>query len=66
MNSKTIVRVLARTLAAGAASAFAFAQAASITGVSPQGEVARVRQVQVQFDQAPIPFGDPKAPLAWS
>jgi len=33
-----------------------------VSSVSPQGEVASVRQVVVKFDQAAITFGDPKAP----
>ena len=37
-------------------------QAAQITRVSPQGEVARIRQVVVQFDSSAVNFGDPKAP----
>nr|WP_315227756.1 MG2 domain-containing protein [uncultured Albidiferax sp.] len=40
----------------------AAAQAAQITRVSPQGEVARIRQVVVQFDGSAVNFGDPKAP----
>ena len=38
------------------------AQALQITQFSPQGEVARVRQVVAKFDSAVITFGDPKAP----
>ena len=38
------------------------AQALQITSFSPQGEVARVRQVVVKFDAAAVNFGDPKAP----
>ena len=37
-------------------------QAAQIIRVSPQGEVARMRQVVVQFDASAVNFGDPKAP----
>ncbi|BDT68750.1 hypothetical protein os1_29370 [Comamonadaceae bacterium OS-1] len=40
----------------------AVAHAAQITRVSPQGEVARIRQVVVQFDGSAVNFGDPKAP----
>ncbi len=36
-------------------------QAAQISRVTPQGEVARIRQVVVQFDAAAVTFGDPKA-----
>ena len=42
------------------------AQALQITSFSPQGEVARVRQVVVQFDSAAVQFGDPKAPAPLS
>ena len=38
------------------------AQALQITSLSPQGEVARVRQVVVKFNESAISFGDPKAP----
>ena len=38
------------------------AHALQITGFSPQGEVARVRQVVTRFDSAAVNFGDPKAP----
>ena len=37
------------------------AQALTITSVSPQGEVSRVRQMVVKFDSAAVRFGDPKA-----
>ncbi|CAN5279426.1 MG2 domain-containing protein [soil metagenome] len=35
-----------------------WAQAASITSVSPQGEVAQARQITVKFSEAVVPFGD--------
>ena len=38
------------------------AHALQITSLTPQGEVAGVRQVVAKFDQAAISFGDPKAP----
>lgn len=38
------------------------AQALQVVSVSPQGEVARVRQVVVKLDAAGVSFGDPKAP----
>jgi hypothetical protein len=38
------------------------AQAFQISSLSPQGEVARVRQLVVKFDEGAVPFGDPKAP----
>ena len=44
------------------------AQAFQITSLSPQGEVARIRQVAVKFDEAAVSFGDPKvaAPVTLS
>nr|WP_260602699.1 MG2 domain-containing protein [Variovorax sp. MHTC-1] len=38
------------------------AHALQITSFTPQGEVARIRQVVAKFDQAAVNFGDPKAP----
>jgi uncharacterized protein YfaS (alpha-2-macroglobulin family) len=38
------------------------AQALQITALSPQNEVARVRQVVAKFDESAVNFGDPKAP----
>jgi alpha-2-macroglobulin len=38
------------------------AHAAGITSVSPQGEVAQVRQVVVKFSEAVVPFGDLRQP----
>jgi hypothetical protein len=38
------------------------AQALQISSFSPQGEVARVRQMVAKFDAAAVNFGDPKAP----
>jgi hypothetical protein len=42
------------------------AQAFQIASLSPQGEVARVRQVVVKFNEAAVNFGDPKAPAPLS
>ena len=50
----------------GAALCAAGAQALQITSLSPQGEVARVRQVVAKFDTAAVTFGDPKAPAPLS
>ncbi|MDO8457054.1 MAG: MG2 domain-containing protein [Burkholderiaceae bacterium] len=36
-------------------------QAFQVTSLSPQGEVAQVRQLVVKFDEAAVNFGDPKA-----
>lgn len=38
------------------------AHAAGVASVSPQGEVAAVRQVGVRFDAAVVPFGGPRLP----
>jgi alpha-2-macroglobulin len=38
------------------------AQALQVTSVSPQGEVAQIRQVVIKFDEAAVNFGDPRAP----
>ena len=38
------------------------AQAFQISSLSPQGEVAQVRQLVVKFDESAVNFGDPKAP----
>ncbi|MFM9916038.1 MAG: MG2 domain-containing protein [Rhizobacter sp.] len=38
------------------------ADAATIVGVSPQGEVAQVRQLAVTFSEAVAAFGDPRLP----
>ena len=37
-------------------------QALQITRLSPQGEVAQVRQLTAKFDEAAVTFGDPTAP----
>ncbi|WP_309903614.1 MG2 domain-containing protein [Variovorax soli] len=38
------------------------AHALQISSLTPQGEVARIRQVVAKFDQPAVNFGDPKAP----
>ncbi len=54
---------LASRFAAAAFALTAFtAQALEITRLTPQGEVAQVRQVVAVFDQAAVRFGDPRAP----
>ena len=45
-------------LSAAAAGVAGVAQAATITSVSPRGEVAQVRQLTVRFSEAVVPFGD--------
>ena len=48
--------------AAAALLAAASTHAATIASVSPQGEVAQVRQVTVKFSEAVVPFGDLRLP----
>ncbi|MEB2347281.1 MAG: MG2 domain-containing protein [Comamonadaceae bacterium] len=57
-----------KTLAVGAVvlGVAANAQALGVASVSPQGEVARVRQVQVSFDAPAVRFGDPRAPAPFT
>ncbi|MES2633389.1 MAG: MG2 domain-containing protein [Pseudomonadota bacterium] len=38
------------------------AHAVTVTSLSPQGEVSKVRQVVAKFDEPAVTFGDPKAP----
>lgn len=47
---------------------FAAADAAALqlVGLTPQGEVSRVRQVVAKFDGAAVNFGDPKAPAPFT
>ena len=56
---RSIVRVVA---AAGGSFVIGVAQAATIASVSPQGEVAQVRQITVRFSEAVVAFGDPRLP----
>ncbi len=60
----TVVKTCAALLAAVALQAHAI----QIVSVSPQGEIARVRQVVTKFDDSAVNFGDPKAeaPLSLS
>lgn len=48
--------------AVAAVLAAASSHAATIASVSPQGEVAQVRQVTVKFSEAVVPFGDLRLP----
>jgi len=57
------IRIFAAALAVTALGFIALpAQAVQIISLTPQGEVARIRQVVVKFDQPAVNFGDPKAP----
>ncbi|WP_295988962.1 alpha-2-macroglobulin family protein [uncultured Variovorax sp.] len=55
-------RFLPTLLLAGGVLASSPGFALQIVSLSPQGEVARVRQVVAKFDQPAVNFGDPKAP----
>lgn len=55
-------RFLPTLLLAGGVLASGASHALQIVSLSPQGEVARVRQVVAKFDQPAVNFGDPKAP----
>ena len=55
------------TIAATLLAALSFhVHALQITSLSPQGEVAQVRQVVAKFDDSAVNFGDPKAPAPLS
>ncbi|MEO7106089.1 MAG: alpha-2-macroglobulin, partial [Rhodoferax sp.] len=64
MGHNNLYKICAALLATAALQAHAF----QIVSVSPQGEIARVRQVVVKFDDSAVNFGDPKAeaPLSLS
>jgi hypothetical protein len=57
-----VIRAAAWCLFAAGALGAAGARAATIASVSPQGEVAQVRQLSVRFSEAVVPFGDPRLP----
>ena len=63
MEKESLSRTIpAFLLAASGLLAAGPAHALQITSLTPQGEVARVRQIVAKFDQAAVNFGDPKAP----
>ena len=57
-----MARILIKIIVALAAAAALQAQALQIISLSPQGEIAQVRQVVAKFDEAAVNFGDSKAP----
>ncbi len=60
---------LARSVVPAALAALALAApatAARVASVSPQGEVAEVRQVVVRFSEAVVPAGDPRQPAPFT
>ncbi|WP_051236630.1 alpha-2-macroglobulin family protein [Ottowia thiooxydans] len=62
MQFHTHFRQAGRAFALSAAFWALGAQALTITSVSPQGEVAKVRQLVAKFSENAVNFGDPKAP----
>ena len=64
--ARIITKTAAALIAAAALHVHTNAHALQITSVSPQGEVARVRQVVAKFDDSAVNFGDPKAPAPLS
>jgi hypothetical protein len=56
-----VVNTIIKTCAALLAAATLQAHAIQIISLSPQGEIARVRQVVAKFDESAVNFGDPKA-----
>ena len=61
-----MVSITTKTIAALLAAVALQAHALQITSLTPQGEVARVRQVVAKFDGSAVNFGDPKAPAPLS
>ena len=63
-----MVHTVFKTCAALLAASVLQAQAFQLVSLTPQGEVARVRQVVAKFDDSAVNFGDPKAeaPLSLS
>ena len=64
-----IMRITAAALIGSALIGSAFtssAPAARVSQVSPQGEVAEVRQIVVRFDAAVVPAGDPRLPAPYT
>ncbi|MGH8846798.1 MAG: hypothetical protein ACREXQ_06100, partial [Polaromonas sp.] len=61
-----MTKTAAALIAVAALHAPTCAHALQIISVSPQGEVARVRQVVAKFDDSAVNFGDPKAPAPLS
>ena len=61
-----MTNTILRTCSAMLAAATLQAQALQITSMSPQGEVARIRQVVAKFDDSAVNFGDPKAEVPFT
>ena len=53
-------------LGLGAAVAAFAVHAASVTTISPSGEVAEVRQISMRFNEAVVAQGDPRLPAPYA
>ncbi|HMN22644.1 MAG TPA: MG2 domain-containing protein [Ottowia sp.] len=62
LSSLTTLRARLRLLILTTLLGAVQAQALTVIGVTPQGEVAQVSQVVVRFDQDAVRLGDPRAP----
>jgi uncharacterized protein YfaS (alpha-2-macroglobulin family) len=56
-----VVNTILKICSALLATAALHAHAIQLVSVTPQGEIARVRQVVAKFDESAVNFGDPKA-----
>ena len=66
MKSQSFATLATTACALVAALAVTSAGAVSVVGVSPQGQVAKARQVVVRFSEAVVAFGDPRLPDPYS
>jgi alpha-2-macroglobulin len=55
---QTVIKAMMWVASAASLLCASATRAATITAVSPQGEVAQVRQISVRFSDAVVPFGD--------
>ena len=55
---RAVIKALAWAVFAATLACTSAARAATISAVTPQGEVAQVRQITVKFSEAVVPFGD--------
>jgi hypothetical protein len=60
-SRRGLAQLLAASVGLAAWACSGDAAAARVSQISPQGEVAEVRQVTVRFDSAVVPAGDPRA-----
>ncbi|MES2944665.1 MAG: alpha-2-macroglobulin, partial [Pseudomonadota bacterium] len=65
-NAKLAATLFSRLATLVLAASALNAHALQIVSLSPQGEVAQIRQVVAKFDDSAVNFGDPKAPAPLS